>query len=341
MADDDIDKSEEAEISGGEDTSDDSNAPGCGRWIFLTGGLLLGGGVYLLNRWDAINGAGKAGAVILVLLGTLILLPFAIWFAIRIWLKVFMGKITKELKGAMEELSKAGGDMVAGNKAMYGTIHEFRPASDEDFESLDPQLYEDAQDHLEKLGYRHLGDVVDQTIEETNGMTTVLRVMSSTEGSVAAGVYHFKPPAMPRGFEGKDMVMLDLSTEFSDGSFLLTANTKGLDLTTTATGLHRIRLELDTPIEQLVAAHETEKQKLLAAKQGVSVVTIHTLSDALESEKRQQAVKNAFRKQIGFVDPEEVRRIGHRVDDSGLIGDAAANAAEQARKKERERQDRN
>jgi hypothetical protein len=324
VADEEDDEKDEKDDSGS------SKKPGCGTAMFLSGIAAVAGGGYMLNRWETLNGAARSAAIILVVLGTLALLPFVLLLAVRVIFKVVFGKLAKDLGKSMEELKKAGGDMVAGIKALYGQIHEFRNADDEDFESVDRKFYDDAQQRFAELGFRHLGDIVDQTIEQTNGLTTVVRVMSSTDGSTTAGVYHFKPPMMPRGFEGKDLVMVDLSTEFSDGTFLLTSNTKGLDLTTTPTGLHRMQHELTTPIEQLVAAHETEKQKLLAAKQGATVVTINTLSDALESEKRQQAVKNAFRKQIGYVDPEEVRRIASRVDESGVTAEAAAQAADEA-----------
>ncbi len=332
------DEAEDANMD--ESRSSSAKKFGCGTALFLCGAIAVAGGAVLRNRWETLNGAARSAAIILVVLGTLALLPFVILLAIRIVLKVVLGKVVKDLSKSMDELKKAGADMVAGNKALYGRIHAFRSARDQDFEKVDRRFYDEAQQRFAELGFRHLGDIVDQTIEETRGLTTVVRVMSSTDGSTTAGVYHFKPPQMPRGFEGKDLIMVDLSTEFSDGTFLLTSNTKGLDLTTTPTGLHKVQHELDTPIERLVAAHETEKQKLLVAKQqqggqGASVVTINTLGDALASEKRQQQVKNAFRKTIGYVDPEEVRRVASRVDESG---DAAANAADEARKKEQSKE---
>ena len=61
--------------------------------------------------------------------------------------------------------------------------------------------------------------------------------------------------------------------------------------------------------------------KLRAAKGPVvSCVIINTLDDALESEKRQQELKNRFRKQIGYADPEEVRRIAQGMEAGGEEG---------------------
>ncbi len=313
---------------------------GCGLVVLLLGLAALGGGVHLMGRWDALNGSGKAGAIILIILGTLLLLPFIIVVALRVIIGLVVGKVTKELSKAGEELKKAGGAFVAQNKALYGSIHEFRAAEDDDFEELDRSLYDQAQEALGQLGYRHLGDIVDQTIEETSGMSPVIRVMSSTDGSTGAGVYHFIPPAMPRSFEGKQLLIGDFTTEFTDNTFLMTSNTRGLDQTTAATGIDRRQHPLETPLAELAQLHETEQQKLLAAKNAaggaeVKPMIISTLADAIESEKRQQALKNAFRKQIGSVDPEEVRRVASNMDpEIPGLGDIAAGAADEARKRE-------
>ena len=321
-----------------EATKSTQKSRGCAILGTLIGTVLLGSGISLMQRWDAMGGGAKSGAVILVVLGTLVLLPFVLVFVLKIAFTWWMGKLTKDLKKGMEEMMAAGGDMVAGNKAMYEKIHTFRVADDEeDFEDIDRSAYDAAQRELSSLGFRHLGDVVDETIEELTGVSPVIRIMASTDGTTVSGFYHFTPPQMPRGFGGKELLMCDLGTEFTDGTFLATANSQGLDLTTAATGIDRRQHPLETPIGELVRQHEADKQKLLAAKAeaGTRAVTINTLDDALESEKRQQALKNAFRKQIGYVDPEEVRRIAKNVDDDEDFGDMAARAADEARKKER------
>ena len=81
----------------------------------------------------------------------------------------------------------------------------------------------------------------------------------------------------------------------------------------------------------------------------MSCVVIRTLEELLESERRQQEAKNAFRREIGYVDPEEVRRIGRSMDDeendedddgdkpSASLSDLAADAADEARRREQGR----
>ena len=308
---------------------------------------MLGGGVYLMNRWDAMGGSGKSGAIILIVLGTLILTPFVLMMVVKIALKYWVGKLTKDLGDAFKGLGEPGEQMVAANKAMYEKIHQFRSADEEDFDLVDGEGYAATRKALEGLGFRHLGDVVDETIEELAGLTTVISVMASTNGTTSVGFYEFAAPAMPRGMEGKKLLMCDVSTEFTDKTFLITANTQGLDQTTAVTGIDRRQHPLETSIAELVRMHETEKAKLLVAKShggpglppAISAVVINTLDDALESEKRQQGLKNEFRKQIGYVDPEEVRRVASTTveEDGEALGDMAAGAVDAARKKERDR----
>jgi hypothetical protein len=308
--------------------------------MFLTGALALAGGIYLMNEWNDLNGLARASAVVLVVLGTLLVLPKLLIWIVGLVLRYLLRDIKKDFEGLSSTLSSVGEALVGNNKAMYDKIHEYRAANDEDFATLDRDAYERVTAELSSLGFRHLGDVVDQTIEEISDVTTVIRVLGSTDGTTVASLFHFTMP----GGDRKGSLMIDLQSEFTDGMFLVTSNLKGLDQTTAATGIDRRQHPLETPMADLVRSHESEKQKSLAAKAGAATcVVIHTLADALDSEKRRQAVKNAFRKQIGYVDPEEVRRIARSVQDEGdensgeTLSDLAAQAADEARRKEQKR----
>jgi hypothetical protein len=301
--------------------------PGCLVYTTALGIAALVGGIYLMGRWDSLAGGAKGGAVVLVVLGTLMLLPVLIVVGIGIVMKVLVGKIGKGLSGAAQE-------MIAANKEMYGKVHEFRPADEEDFEDLNRAYYDDTRRELEGMGYRHLGDIVDETIEEQNGLVTPIRVMSSADGTVQVGLYHFKMPNLPAKFAGQEMLMCDLSTEFTDGMFLLTSNTQEADLTTTPPRLRKRRHPMGTPVTELLASHEGEKQKMLAPRDGVECVVVNILEDAIASEKRQQEAKNDFRKEIGFVDPEEVRRIAGGMEDlDPEVGEMTARAVDVERRK--------
>ena len=322
------------------DDDDDAGAKkkrggrGCLAIMFLLGVASLGGGIYLMNMWDQIGGGGKAGSVVLVVLGTLLLLPILLILVLNLVLRIFVGKITSAI-------SKMGDDIVGNTRKMYDTIHEFRDADEDDFTGLDRGFYESTQRAMEDRGFRHLGDIVDETIEEVQNMTVPIRVMTSADGTTHVGFYHaaIQAPHLP----GQKLQIYDLSCEFSDGEFMLTSNTAETDLMTPPPQMHYDRRPLATTLEEMLSLHETRKQQMLAAKaaNGVTCIVVNTLEEALASERRQQVVKNAFRKDIGFVDPQEVRRIAATIEDddddedSGeLRANIAARAADEARKRQ-------
>jgi hypothetical protein len=244
-----------------------SKRPGCLAYFALVGGIAIGCGAYLLSHWDSSGGASKTGAIVLVVVGTLALLPPLLMLVVWIVLKVVLGRVGKEFSAAAKE-------MVAANKAMYGAVHEFRPATDGDFDGLDRDYYERTTRELAERGFRHLGDLVDKTIEGQSGLTTPIRVLSSADGSTQVGLYHFKLPKMPPQHQGRPMYICDVATEFSDGTFLLTSNTQSADLMTPPPRITKRQHPLETTPQQLIEAHEAEKQKLLAAKGGDNVTAV-------------------------------------------------------------------
>ena len=323
---------------------------GCALGSFVWGAVMIGVGVYLMNRWDALGGLTRAGAVALVVLGTLLVLPLLFVLALRIAISIFVNR-------AMKGLAEGAEEILAGTRAMYDKVHEFRDATPDDFEGLDRNYYEETTRALaDSGGYRHLGDVVDKTIEEIGHPATPIRVLAAADGSHTVAIYHLN---LSGGMDDDDddddeeeedeiedtdddageaedkRLMCDVTTEFSDGTFLMTSNTQESDLMTPPPQIEQRKFPLRTPIPELLRAHVAEHHKLLAAKgPEVRAVTVGTLADAIESERRQQAVKNAFRKGIGFVEPNEIRRIMSRVTDDPSAEDAVVDAVDKARKRE-------
>lgn len=326
-----------AEVNDDADDTDDEDGkksgtkPGCLLITSIAAIAVLGGGTYLMTRWEEIPGIGKAGAVILIVLGTLLLLPVLLMVALKVFLHVFVGKIKKEL-------SSLGDGILGDTRQMYETIHEFRDADEDDFHDLDRNFYDTNKAHLEGRGFRLLGDVVDETIEELQDMTVPIRVMVSGDGTTVVGFYHLpiEAPNMP----GQRLLVYDFSTEFTDGEFLMASNTAETDLMTPPPTFHSHKHPLGTSVDEMLAAHDTRKQELIAQKSaaGVQCVIIHTLDEALEAERRQQMAKNTHRAGIGYVDPDEVRRIAATMNDDqdGRIGDIAARATEQAKERQQE-----
>lgn len=301
--------------------------PGCAAMMFVLGVVAIVGGGYLMGRWDALGGAGKAGSVMLVVAGSLLALPLLGLLVLRLAMFLLVGWMKRKL-------GSIGANMLGQTRALYEKLHEFRPAAEADFEGLDRDYYENTTRDLLGRGFRQLGDLVDQTIEETSGVVAPIRVLVSADGTTTAALYHLVPPGMPP--DADKLLMCDVTTEFDDGTFLMTSNSAGHDLMTPPPQIQRRQFPLDTPVADMLAAHASDLDQLTAKKAsdgGASPVIIESIADALASERRQQAAKNAFRKGIGYLDPEEVRRIAANIDADPGVADLAAEAADEARRK--------
>ena len=312
---------------------------GCGAVAFIAGAGAITGGVMLMNRWAELGGVARAGAVMLVVVGTLLTLPVLLVAALKLVILLFMRRALKGFAGA-------GQEMLNGARAMYERVHEFRPATEEDFADVDRRYYEETAANLATYGFRHLGDVVDRTIEEMNGIRPPIRIFASDDGATGVALYH-----MPdlTGTETDKLLMCDVATEFTDGTFLVTSNTEGRDQMTPPPRMTKRQFPLHTPVPELLREHAAQLEKLLTEKasDGRSAVRITTLAEALDSERRQQEAKNEHRKEIGYLDPEEVRRIaksGAALNDNDeestdAFADMAARAADEARKNQRDNRD--
>src|SRR5438552_18045783 len=126
MADDETESQEKETVAGARA----QRRVGCGLTSFLCGAGAIGGAVYLLDGWNAMGGAGRAAAIMFVVLGTLMVLPLLALLALKLVIKLFFRKLGKTLKGASEQA-------IADTQAIYGSIHEFRDATAADFDALD------------------------------------------------------------------------------------------------------------------------------------------------------------------------------------------------------------
>ena len=319
--------SEEVERKGG--GVREAIPPGCILKPVLVAAVGMAGGVYLMGRWEKLGGLGRAGAVVLVVLGALAVLPVVLFSAVILLKQYFVRKLDKSLGGMVGPWR----EMVAKNKALFTDELEVREATDADFAKLDREWYEATAAEFERLGFRRFGDVVSVTVEKATGMTTVIRQFLSGDGTTVGGIYHV--PIETQRLAGKKLLTVEFESEFGDGTFLITGNTAETNLATSPPEIHTSKHPIDTPVGELLAAHEKEKANLLAAKGG-ECVRVSTPEDLLELHRRQQRVRAKFRKEIGYIDPEEVKRVavaGGRSEEDAAVAIAKA-SAEAARREE-------
>jgi len=75
---------------------------GCVAKLTFLAAATLGSGIYLLGKWETINGVARAGSVLLVLLGGLFCVPLLFLIAARIGAYYFQKKIVDPLAPTLQ-----------------------------------------------------------------------------------------------------------------------------------------------------------------------------------------------------------------------------------------------
>ena len=209
----------------------------------------------------------------------------------------------------------AAEDILNQQKALYSGLHEFRAADPRDYSGADLGFYERAQKTLERNGFRFLGDVEDVTAtREFPQMRSFLRVMSGDEGAVMAAIYHVKLRGLFRlmqffGAVPKQLKMVDLETELSDGTFIVTCNSKGADTTGAVPKIARFQYSIETTPEELLRLHREQIQQAQIREPRLVPVPARTLNEVLAAQNRLQEIKNAHKQKMGYMDQRELQNI--------------------------------
>ncbi|HEV2293864.1 MAG TPA: DUF1963 domain-containing protein [Tepidisphaeraceae bacterium] len=221
--------------------------------------------------------------------------------------------------------------LVEQQKKIFVERHEYRDATAADFKGRDRKWYDGTERELAGLGYRPLGDMVDETVARM-GLRVVIRRLVSEDSTNAAAVYQF---VQGSGFMKIDLRVCDVETELSDGSFLTTSNSEASAAASLPKQIRSTKYPAGTPIAELVARHDEAKRELLAGRRGAKLraTEIRTAADYDAMQHRQEAIKAAFRQGIGYLDPAEVRRIAEqRAPDEPIFAGVAAATADVARR---------
>ncbi|MEO6436544.1 MAG: hypothetical protein ABIP55_12405 [Tepidisphaeraceae bacterium] len=209
----------------------------------------------------------------------------------------------------------AADQILTTQKALYSGLHEFRQADPREFRGADLAFYDNTQKYLERQGFRALGDVEDVTAtREFPQMRSFLRVLSGDAGAVTAAVYHVNLRGLFRlmqffGAVPKQLKIIDLETELSDGTFLVTCNFKGADTTGPVPRITRFQYSSETTAEELLRLHREQVEQARRRDAAVVPVLARTLEEVLASQNRLQEIKNAHKQKMGFMDSKELESI--------------------------------
>lgn len=233
-----------------------------------------------------------------------------IWFAV-ICLVLFVAPKIWEWYFTPQQAAQ---QIVADTKAVYSDRHEFAEvsASSACFRDLDHGFYARAKSHFEAEGFRYLVDMEDQTLSrQYPKMRTFVRMFVSGDHAVSGAAFHAKVrgwmhllkwiglPANPFYY--------DLETEFADGTFVVTTNTLGADLSADVAGVERQPFPSTTHLSEMVHAHRLAVERRCG--EGTLPVRMYSVAEIWAMQHRLQDLKNAAKAELGYVDHEQIARV--------------------------------
>jgi hypothetical protein len=218
----------------------------------------------------------------------------------------------------MWKKKKGARNILDNQKKVYGQVHEFKEVYPHEFPWLDMEYYNRTQVELERLGFKHQGDIEDVTISSTYpSMRTFLRVMYSDNGAVQAAIYDIKMRSFFMKFLQlitllpKDMKTVDMETEFSNGLFICTTNAgKQASFIKSPPQIVSYYLPKTYSVDELLRYHYIYVSTYLAQNPEVKAIQCPTLLSSIDSQNRMQVLKNIYRESQGWISREELLRIG-------------------------------
>jgi len=193
-------------------------------------------------------------------------------------------------------------------RTLYGGLHEYRDATDADFDPLDRKFYEDATAQLTARGYRVVRDVVNETISGSWPKNhVVLRCLIGDHGTTMGAIYHVK-----LANSSKVIKIVEFDSELNDGSFVATANNAEFERTLGYPFVDRLQFFSSVPASEVLESHRTHLKSVLVAKPEVAPVPCNTYRDLRAAQDRLQLLRNAHRNSPDFDYHAEWQKIAGR-----------------------------
>ncbi len=220
-------------------------------------------------------------------------------------------------------------------QTIYSGEHEYTSADWRNFPRIDIDFYNGNAAFLEKEKFRVLGDIENVTASNAfPWMRTFIRNLASEDGVVSVGMYYLNP----RGLTGlicklllrmKARGYVDFETEIrsvwtakdADGQerqevrsvFIITSNADLAGRLEQPPQFFALHYPAATPVDMLLSRHlerVENARKVIHGHQTNHFFEIKNLVDSIAMQHRMELIKTEFRKNIGLVNREELRRIG-------------------------------
>lgn len=221
---------------------------------------------------------------------------------------------TQEVNRVDDEAANA---ILQNLAAIYVATHDYHTVEAEKFLHLDLRFYDSGRDFLRGEGFSFLCDVQDRTLEQAPGnilRPIFLRALVSAEGTISAAIYHARiKPLWLRLLlfvMGKSrMKVVEFETEFVDGSYVCTSNAMSASMIKLPPSIDVLYLPARTSPERVLVLHRQRVRDRQNRFPGIRPLTIGSFQDLIASQNRMNALKAAFRGEIGGITREELERL--------------------------------
>ncbi len=211
-----------------------------------------------------------------------------------------------------------GGALRARLDAVYGEPHEMARVSPEEFPEADLEFYDRVRHDLEHKGYKFIADIEDLTMSRIYPHNrTFVRVCVDSGGMIRASAYHLHPRGVVISLLQlvqlfpRHLRVVELVTEIQ-GTFLVTANTHGIDRLEPPPEAKVERLPLGTPLAEVLATHEKRITALLRMYPERAPVSFESYEDIVASMGRAHVAMARHRQKVGGLSRDELERLKGR-----------------------------
>jgi tetratricopeptide (TPR) repeat protein len=197
-----------------------------------------------------------------------------------------------------------------------------------------------ATKQLAKLGFTKLGDFDPVHLAVTLARKQMLTLYVRDDGEATAAAFSLKPK-WP-GFMGWVLMTLkglyratnvvEFETSFADGTMISTNNAGDLGAFNYGPTFIQVKLPRGTPAQGIYEVHASRVKAHAAKHPDVAIRKLRTFEEVSAQQAEMTKAKNAYRRSIGFVSDEELRRMmGTQYDSlSAKVREKLALMAEQA-----------
>jgi hypothetical protein len=265
---------------------------GCTMPLAGIGGVCIALGALAISHWDDLHTIVRVLAIVVIVFGAVCLIPMIGLWTLRRWVRRFTANLSVRIK-------EVNASVVRDSQEFYDGGFEYRPATEKDFEGLNRGFYERTFSDLNDAGCRHLGDIVNMTLERAKNVHSVIRLMVSADGKSSIIICHATVDDLSDATPNRPILAIDIDSEFLDDTFLCTSNSPSMSLKTLPAQLRMDLCPSDTPPVEMLHRHETELAKLKSS----DPLIFNTLAEAVASLQRKRHLTANFRKLIGDANP--------------------------------------